>query len=227
MFRLGTIHILRKHWTGWVGSEIGHFCLLTVHREWVGQKIPQNTLTWYLNGPLLIFDRTQDPCPTSAISAAMKNCYLICTLVKNFVEMRNSGLEILETMTVDRRLQIGFKCFIYFSVLQNVATTYPGKTHTRKTVQMRSMRICSCYKIWSKTACCKLASKRRGNASFLTNFLLFLQRVCNSSNFLLILLSRDQKFFSFDDFTWSKELSDQWTFLKQNFCHKKPKVARH
>ena len=72
----------------------------------------------------------------------------------------------------------GFECFDYFSVLQNVATTYPGKTHTRKTVQMRSMRICSCYKIWSKTACSKFASKRRGNASFLTNFLLFLQRVC-------------------------------------------------
>ena len=33
---LGTIQILRKHWTGWMGSEIGHFCLLTVHREWVG-----------------------------------------------------------------------------------------------------------------------------------------------------------------------------------------------
>ena len=133
-----------------------------------------------MNGPLLIFDRTQDPCPTSAISAAMKNCYLICTLVKNFVEMRNSGLEILETMTVDRSLQIGFKCFIYFSVLQNVATTYPGKTHTRKTVQVRSMRIFSCYKSWSKTACCKFASKRRGNSSFLTNFLLLLKRVCNS-----------------------------------------------
>ena len=26
-----------KHWTGWVGSEIGHFCLLTVHRGWVGE----------------------------------------------------------------------------------------------------------------------------------------------------------------------------------------------
>ena len=36
-----------------------------------------------------------------------------------------------------------------------------------------------------------------------------------------------QKFFSLDDFTWSKELSDRWTFLKQNFCHKKPKVAKH
>ena len=75
----------------------------------------------------------------------------------------------------------GFECLIYFSVLQNVATTYPGKTHTRKTVQVRCMRIFSCYKSWSKTACCKFASKRRGrNASFLTNFLLLLQRVCNS-----------------------------------------------
>ena len=36
-----------------------------------------------------------------------------------------------------------------------------------------------------------------------------------------------QKFFYFDDFTWSKELLDRWTFLKQNFCHKKPKVPRH
>ena len=36
----------------------------------------------------------------------------------------------------------------------------------------------------------------------------------------------DQKFFSYDDFTWSKELSDQWIFLKQNLCHKKPKVTR-
>ena len=24
------------HCTGWVGSEIGHFCLPTVHREWFG-----------------------------------------------------------------------------------------------------------------------------------------------------------------------------------------------
>ena len=30
----------------------------------------------------------------------------------------------------------------------------------------------------------------------------------------------EQKFFSFVDFTWSKELSDQWIFLKQNLCHK-------
>ena len=29
----------------------------------------------------------------------------------------------------------------------------------------------------------------------------------------------DQMFFSFDDFTWSKELLDRWIFLKQNFCH--------
>ena len=35
-----------------------------------------------------------------------------------------------------------------------------------------------------------------------------------------------QKFFWFVDFTWSKELSDQWIFLKQNLCHKKPKVTR-
>ena len=35
-----------------------------------------------------------------------------------------------------------------------------------------------------------------------------------------------QKFFSFVDFTWSKELSDQWIFLKQNLCQKKPKVTR-
>ena len=33
--------------------------------------------------------------------------------------------------------------------------------------------------------------------------------------------------FSFDDFTRSKVLSDWWTFFKLNFCHKKPKVARH
>ena len=33
---LGTIQIFRKHWTGWVGSEMGHFYLLTVHKEWVG-----------------------------------------------------------------------------------------------------------------------------------------------------------------------------------------------
>ena len=36
----------------------------------------------------------------------------------------------------------------------------------------------------------------------------------------------DQKFFSFDDFTWSKELLDRLTFLKQNFCHKMPKVLK-
>ena len=39
-------------------------------------------------------------------------------------------------------------------------------------------------------------------------------------------MSNIQKFFSFDSFTWSKELSDLLTFLKQNFCHKKPKVAK-
>ena len=32
MIFYGTIQILRKHWN----SGIGHFCLLTVHREWVG-----------------------------------------------------------------------------------------------------------------------------------------------------------------------------------------------
>ena len=36
----GTIQILRKHWTGWVGSEISHFWLLTVHRGWV-RKSPK------------------------------------------------------------------------------------------------------------------------------------------------------------------------------------------
>jgi hypothetical protein len=36
-----------------------------------------------------------------------------------------------------------------------------------------------------------------------------------------------QRISSFDDFTWIKELSDQWIFLKQNLCHKKPKVTRH
>jgi hypothetical protein len=29
----GTIQILRKHWTWWVGSEIGHFSLLTVPKR--------------------------------------------------------------------------------------------------------------------------------------------------------------------------------------------------
>ena len=32
---------------------------------------------------------------------------------------------------------------------------------------------------------------------------------------------------SWADFTWYNELSDQWIFLKQNLCHKKPKVTRH
>ena len=36
-----------------------------------------------------------------------------------------------------------------------------------------------------------------------------------------------QKISEFDDFTWSKELSDQLNFLKQNVSHKKPKVSRH
>ena len=37
-FPLGTIQILRNHWTGWVGSKNGHFCLLSVNRGWVGLK---------------------------------------------------------------------------------------------------------------------------------------------------------------------------------------------
>ena len=32
---------------------------------------------------------------------------------------------------------------------------------------------------------------------------------------------------SWADFTWYNELSDQWIFLKENLCHKKPKVTRH
>ena len=40
------IYILRKHWTEWVGSEIGHICLLKVHREWCGwvKKSPKSCL---------------------------------------------------------------------------------------------------------------------------------------------------------------------------------------
>ena len=34
--QLGTIQILCNHWTGWVGSEISLFCLLTLHIERVG-----------------------------------------------------------------------------------------------------------------------------------------------------------------------------------------------
>ena len=42
---LGTIQILRNHWTRWVGSEHAIFCLLSVHRGWVGQKKSKNLLT--------------------------------------------------------------------------------------------------------------------------------------------------------------------------------------
>ena len=46
LVQLGTIHILRKHWTGWVGSENGSFCLLSVHiHGWV-RKSPK---TWLHN----------------------------------------------------------------------------------------------------------------------------------------------------------------------------------
>ena len=38
-----------------------------------------------------------------------------------------------------------------------------------------------------------------------------------------VLVSVVQIFFLFVDFTWSKELSDKWIFLKQNLCQKKPK----
>ena len=48
----------------------------------------------------------------------------------------------------------------------------------------------------------------------------------NSFSSLIRHLFVTNKFFSFNDITWSKELSDRLTFLKQNFCHKKPKVAR-
>jgi ribosomal protein uL13 len=47
-------------------------------------------------------------------------------------------------------------------------------------------------------------------------YLKFLRLRCNVKP-----LRGKQKFFSFDDLTWSKELSDQWIFLKQNLCHKK------
>ena len=41
-FHLGTIHILCKHWAGWIGSENGNFWLLSVnnlclHNGWLGQ----------------------------------------------------------------------------------------------------------------------------------------------------------------------------------------------
>ena len=37
----GTIQILCNHWNGWVGSENGHFCLLTPFenpQRWMGQN---------------------------------------------------------------------------------------------------------------------------------------------------------------------------------------------
>ena len=55
---LGTIQILLNLWTGWVGSEISHFCLITVQREWVGssgqaRKSSKTCLrNMYLNGSL-------------------------------------------------------------------------------------------------------------------------------------------------------------------------------
>ena len=36
MTALGTIYYVSTGLGGWVGSEIGHFCLLAVHRDWVG-----------------------------------------------------------------------------------------------------------------------------------------------------------------------------------------------
>ena len=51
----GTIHTLRKHWRGWVNSEICHFCLLKYKDSgWVGQKILPKMLTEYLNGTISI-----------------------------------------------------------------------------------------------------------------------------------------------------------------------------
>ena len=40
---VGTIHLLRKQWTGWVGSENGSFRLLSVHTYWVRgpEKVPK------------------------------------------------------------------------------------------------------------------------------------------------------------------------------------------
>ena len=45
-FPLGTIQILRKHWTGWVGSKNYHFCLLSVHRGPVGgsEKVQESEI---------------------------------------------------------------------------------------------------------------------------------------------------------------------------------------
>ena len=47
LFPEGTIQELRNHWTEWVGSENGHFCLLLVHQYvesgWV-RKSPKDCL---------------------------------------------------------------------------------------------------------------------------------------------------------------------------------------
>ena len=47
------VTIQRNHWTGLVGSENGHFCLLSVHRGLVGQKMSKKTayviFEWSLN----------------------------------------------------------------------------------------------------------------------------------------------------------------------------------
>ena len=103
------------------------------------------------------------------MSPAMMNWFLIGTLIEDFVEMRNLGLRIRETMWIRSSL-IGFKCF---SVLQNVATIYPGKTHS-KTVQIRSMQICSNCKIWPKKELHTLCNNRRKfvkNEAFLPRLL--------------------------------------------------------
>ena len=51
-YSLGTIQILRKHWTGLVGSENGHFCLLSVHRGWVdGSEKVQKPYFWGFSNP--------------------------------------------------------------------------------------------------------------------------------------------------------------------------------
>ena len=34
-----------NHWNGLLGSENGHFCLLSVHRGWVVQKMSKKLLT--------------------------------------------------------------------------------------------------------------------------------------------------------------------------------------
>ena len=42
---IGTIQILCNHWTGWVGPNNRHFCLLSVQRGWVGQRKSKIMLT--------------------------------------------------------------------------------------------------------------------------------------------------------------------------------------